>query len=113
LRAGLHVEPGGASEPIDLLKLCASAEQDYFKHAPIGSRFDSYSQSVDVKSIGNDGRLQALCSMQVVKQDDSYSFALRIRLSPSAKRTAAKVEAVPLCKDDETEGDCAPTAVSK
>jgi len=63
LRAGLHVEPGGASEPIDLLKLCASAEQDYFKHAPIGSRFDSYSQSVDVKSIGNDGRLQALCSM--------------------------------------------------
>jgi hypothetical protein len=106
-----HIGAGGISQPLDLLKLCARAEQDYFKRAPIRSAFDRYSATVDVKSIGNDGGLQALCGLQVVKQDDSYSFALRIRLSPSAKGVAAKVEAIRLCKDDETEGDCAPSEV--
>lgn len=101
-----RIGAGGASEPLNLLKLCRAAEQDYFKRTPINGKFDGYSQSVDVKSIGNDGTLAALCSMQVIKEDDAYSFAVHIALRPSGKGLAAKIQSFRRCKDDEA-GDCA------
>jgi hypothetical protein len=102
---------GGASQPLDLMKLCADAERDYFKRAPIRSKFESYSLSADVKSIGDDAIVHAQCAMQVIKEDDTYSFALRLKLGATANTLSAKIEAIRLCKDDESEGDCAPMDV--
>ncbi len=101
-----RIGAGGASEPLDLLKLCRAAEKGYFKRTPIKGKFDSYSQSVDVKSIGNDGTLAALCSMKVIKEDDAYSFAMHIAVRPSGKGLAAKIQSFRRCNDDEA-GECA------
>jgi len=89
------------------LLLCADAERSYFKQAPIRNKFENYSPSADVKSMGKDGALHGRCSIQVVKQDDYYAFALFARLHVSGKRITATIEAVRLCDDDD-KGDCAP-----
>jgi hypothetical protein len=106
-----RIGAGGVSEPLDLLKLCRAAEQVYFKRTPSKSKFDGYAQSVDVISIGNDGTLKAQCSMQVIKEEDAYSFAVHIAVRPSGKGLAAKITSFGRCKDDEDKGDCAPLAV--
>lgn len=98
-------------QSLDLLKLCRTAEREYFKRTSIKGKFDNYAQSVDIKSIGNNGTLHALCAMQVIKDDDTYSFALSAKLSPLGKGVAAKIGAFRRCKDDESEGDCAPMDV--
>ncbi len=94
------------------MKLCADARRDYFKRAPIRSKFDSYSPSADVKSIGDDGIVDAQCSMQVIKEDDTYSFALRLKLETAGKKCFRQDRSDPPL-DDESEGDCAGMAISE
>ena len=102
-----RIGAAGTLQSLDLLKLCRTAEKEYFKRTSIKRKFDNSAQSVDIKSIGNNGTLHALCAMQVIKEDDTYSFALNAKLSPSGKGVAAKIGAFRRCKDDESEGDCA------
>jgi hypothetical protein len=101
-----RVTAGSTSAPLNLLKVCLNAEHRYFKHKTIKGGFDDYAQSMDVKSVDNEGMVAAICTMQVVKQDDAYSFAIRVKLAADAKGVSAGIRSVTLCKDDDKRAAC-------
>lgn len=102
-----HLGANGVSQPLDLRKVCVDAEHRYFTRTPLKGSFDKYAQSMDVKSIGDDGSVAAICTMQVIKQDDIYNFAIRAKLTASGKDIGATIGSVTLCKDDDQRPDCA------
>lgn len=101
----------GASVPLNLLKVCLDAEHHYFKSKSPKSSFDSYAQSMDVKSVDNAGTVSAICTMQAVKQDDYYSFAIRVKLAAARKGIDAGIKSITLCKDDDQRQECASSDV--
>ncbi len=102
-----HLTTSGASAPLNLLKVCVDAERRYFKRAPLKGSFDRYAQSMDVKSVDNDGTVVAICTMQVIKQDPIYNIAIRAKLTAAANGINATIGPVTLCKDDDTLQECA------
>lgn len=102
-----HFGTGGVSAPLDLLKVCLAAEHRYFERTPIKGSFDNYAQSLNVKSVANDGTMAALCQMQVIKEDDAYSFAIHVKLAATGNALTAKIQSVRRCADDDDKGDCA------
>jgi hypothetical protein len=45
-----RIGAAGTLQSLDLLKLCCTAEKEYFKRTSIKGKFDNYAQSVDIKS---------------------------------------------------------------
>lgn len=97
----------GASQPLDLLPLCLTAERQAFKTMGKKVQIDRFQQWTDVKSISNDGTLTTLCYMQIMKQDEGYQFRVTMKLQASGQSIIARLGAIKRCK--ELEGPCAVT----
>src|SRR5437870_5488561 len=70
---------GAAGTPLDLLPICRQAGRS--REAKLrGKSGQNYEHVVDVRSVGNDGIVSAKCVMQVIKQDDYFAFAIRLKL---------------------------------
>jgi hypothetical protein len=101
----VRIGPDGASSPLDLLPVCLDAERRGLKAAGKRVDFKKFEHSMYFKAVGDDGMVEAICLMQIPKQDEDYTFLAQIKLSASAKAVIAKLGSVKPCP--ELQGDCA------
>ena len=95
---------GAPGKPLDLLPICrrVGASREAKLHGKSGGR---YEQLVDVHSVANDGTVSAKCVMQVIKEDDDFGFAVRLKLEARGDALTARLTAARRCVDDS--GPCA------
>jgi hypothetical protein len=102
-----HVGDSGISEPLDLLPICKAAERRHFKSAGRKVGIERFEQTVSIKSIGNDGTVQMLCHMEIMRGEERYRFAVPLKLAVSGKTASAKLGPIKRCKADQETGPCA------
>ena len=98
-------DAGAVSKPLDLLPICRNVGR---KREPKLRRRsgEDYAHSVEVHSVRNDGTVSAKCSMQVVKQDDYFAFAIRLKVDARREALVASLLGARACRDES--GPCAP-----
>jgi len=96
---------GVSGQPLDLLPICRDVGRR--KEAKLrGKSGEDYAHSAYVRSIGNDGTVVASCFMQIIKKDDYFNFAVRLRLDVGRHGLSARLRDARRCTDDQ--GPCAP-----
>jgi hypothetical protein len=95
------VSDNGASRPLRLMPICASATR--VRAAKRGGR--GYTLSLDVTSVRNDGTVTAKCSMQINKFDDYFAVAVKAKVVPDGNGLKAQLVEARLCDDER--GICA------
>jgi len=102
-----HVGPESVSKPLDLRQTCKDAERRYFRSVGRKINVERFDLSVSIKSIENDGTVQALCHLELRRQDEIYLVAVRFKLAASAKGVSATISSVKRCANDQDTGPCA------
>ena len=96
---------GVSGQPLDLLPICRDVGRR--KEAKLREKSgEDYAHSAYVRSIGNDGTVVASCFMQIIKKDDYFNFAVRLRLDVGRHGLSARLRDARRCTDDQ--GPCAP-----
>lgn len=104
-----RIDANGVSEPFDLKPLCIDAERRYFTSTGRKIQIDKFQQWIDVKSVSDNGAIAAVCSMQIMKQDDAFQFFVTLKLQIATKGPTAKLVSVKRCRD--FTGACKPAEV--
>ena len=102
-----HVGSDSVSKPLDLRLTCKDAERRYFKSVGRKVNVERFDLTLSIKSIDNDGTVQALCYLQVRREDESYLVAVRLKLADSTKGITATINSVKRCASDQETGPCA------
>jgi hypothetical protein len=95
---------GTAGKPLDLLPICRDVGRGREGRLR-GKAGENYAHTVDVHAVGKDAIVSAKCGMQVIKQDDNFSFAIRLKLDPRHDALAARLIGARRCTNDR--GPCA------
>jgi hypothetical protein len=101
----VHIGKDSVSALFNPLPVCLDAERRGLKTAGKRVDFGKFEHSMYFKPVGNDGSVEAVCLMQVPKQDEDYTFQARLKLSNAGKTISAKLGTVKRCP--ELQGDCA------
>jgi hypothetical protein len=90
---------GTAGKPLDLLPICR--EVNGSREARLrGKSGENYEHTVDVHAVGKDATISAKCGMQVIKQDNYFAFAIRLKLDPRNDALTARVIGARRCTND-------------
>lgn len=98
------VSGDSASRPVGLVSVCKGATK-----AEVTRRrrrdSDEYVARVSVSSIGNDGTITAICSMEVIKKDN-FDMGIRVKVVPEGNLLKARLIDARVCGEDDERGNC-------
>jgi hypothetical protein len=97
-------EEGAPSKPLRLMPVCASATRN---DAARRRHKGSYTPSMDVAAVANDGTITARCSMQVVKDGDYFAMGIRAKVIAAPNGLKAQLVEARLCGENDERGSCA------
>jgi hypothetical protein len=96
---------GVSGQALDLLPICRDVGRS--NEAKLrGKSGEHYGHGAYVRAIGHDRTVAASCSMQIIKEDEYFHFAVRLRLDVGHHALGARLLDVRRCIDDQ--GPCAP-----
>ena len=102
-----RVGDSGISAPLNLLSLCKDAERRHFGSIRRKINVERYDQGVSIKSVSNDGTVNALCHMEIRRGEEIHLLAVEFKLAAAGNRVSARIGAIKRCKDDAETGPCA------